>query len=56
MTLILSQNLAEAIERPDSDLARQYGGQRVACEHLSSTYYSYVYGLGLFDFRSSDSI
>ncbi|KAM6498329.1 Poly(ADP-ribose) polymerase catalytic domain containing protein [Amanita muscaria] len=36
------KNLAEVIERPDCDLARQLGGLRAACEHLSSAYYSII--------------
>jgi poly [ADP-ribose] polymerase len=34
------QILAEVINNPDGDQAKEFGGIRSACEHLSSSYYS----------------
>ncbi|KAG5642504.1 hypothetical protein DXG03_002701 [Asterophora parasitica] len=39
---LLDQVLAEVIEQPNSDKAKEYGSQRAACEELSSRYYSII--------------
>ncbi|KAF9456807.1 PARP-domain-containing protein [Collybia nuda] len=36
------KTLAEVIEKPDGDTAKQYGGVRAACEQLSGAYYSII--------------
>ncbi|KAF8954823.1 poly polymerase catalytic domain-containing protein [Flammula alnicola] len=36
------KTLAEVIQNPVGDRAKEYGGARAACEHLSSAYYSII--------------
>lgn len=36
------QELAEVIEKPNGDKAKEHGGFKAACETLSSAYYSYA--------------
>ncbi|KAJ7293875.1 poly polymerase catalytic domain-containing protein [Mycena rebaudengoi] len=36
------KTLAEVIANPNGETAKEYGGHRKACEHLSGSYYSFV--------------